>query len=227
MVKKSKKPRVVVRDALALDSEVQAIREREPVKSLRQWLKAEALRRAEVAFITDEQQRPLEYWWQRICSETVTLRAFQMRADKGKWAPRRERYWEAVVQEVLRKSKHRAVHDRVHELQEIQAVRDNVLEMVQPEIVGGRKFYKVQPNSFEGMINALVKLDALTDAKRDAVLAMIEPDLAREELGEERTLFAHDEMETLAQGLLEMRMLKQQKRLEAHRREESDDEDQD
>lgn len=192
---------------------------------MQRWQREDALRRAEVAYITDELQRPLEYWWQQLCDKILKLSSFRERADKGKWVSRRERYWKAVVQEILRKSKYRAVHDRVHELREIQAVRDNTLELIQPKIVEGQKFYKVQPSTYEGMVNALVKLDALADAKRDAVLAMIEPDLAREEMGEERTLFAHDEMETLAQGLLELRMQKQQKRLEAHRKEEAEDGD--
>lgn len=205
-----RKPKVIVRSELP------------PVQK---WQREEALRKAEVAFVTDELQRPLEYWWQLLCDKVIQLRGFQERADRGKWAQRREKFWQAVVQEILRKSKYRAVHDRVKELQEIQQVRDNTLELIQPKIIEGQKFYKVQPSTFEGMINALVKLDALADAKRDAVLAMIEPDLAREELGEERMLFAHDEMSTLSEVLLNLRMEKQQKRLEAHRAEEASDED--
>lgn len=212
MVKKPKKrkpkPRIVVRSELP------------PIEK---WQREEGLRKAEVAFVTDEQQRPLEYWWQQLCDRVITLKVFLERAARGRWAPRRDQFWKAVVQEILRKSKYRAVHDRVKELQELQKLRDNTLELILPRIVDGQKFYRVQPSTYEGMVNALVKLDALADAKRDSVLAMIEPDLAREELGEERTIFAQDEMATVSRILLKLRQDKQQKRLEAHQAEEADE----
>jgi len=197
---------------------------------IKRWRREDAMRQAEVAFITDEDKHPPEFWWQKLCADVIPLRTFKYRVDKGRWIARRDRYWRSVVQEILRKSKYRAVHDRVKELNEIQAIRDNTLELLQPTILNGQKFFKVQPSTYEGVINALVKLDALGDAKRDAVLEMIEPDLAREEMGEERTLFTHEEMADLSRHLLESRMRKQQARIEAHRaslREDNDGDDED
>lgn len=210
MAKKKKKKVVLVRS------------EAQEARSAKKWQREEALRSAEVAYITDEQQRSLEWWWHQLCDKVIDLRTYTVRASKGKWADRREKYWRGVQQAILRQSKNHAIRDRVRGLQEIQKVRDNTLELIQPKIVDGQKFYKVQPSTYEGMARAFVKLDEHLSAERDGILSMIEPDLARDELGEERTLFPHDEMTALAETLLEMRRQKQQKRLEAKVAKESE-----
>jgi hypothetical protein len=178
-------------------------------RSIKSWEKQEALRNAEVAYITDRQRRPAEYWWDTLCSDITTLAKFIIRARRGQWAVRREEYWEEVTQEVLRKSKYRAIRDQVKELQEIQQLRDDALEVVQPRIVGGRKIYPVAPKSMESMINAIVKIEQWMDHKRDGVLSMIEPEL-RQQVGDQSTSpFAPDEMRQVARLLLERKRLKQ------------------
>lgn len=196
-------------------------------RGIERWQREEALRAAEVAYITDDQQRSLEHWWSQLGAKVIALPVFMKRAQAAKWTQRREKYWQQVTDAILRKSKHRAIHDRVRGLQEIQKVRDNTLELIQPKIVDGQKFYKVQPSTYEGMARVFVILDQHLSGERDGILSMIEPDLAREELGEERALFAQDEMEAVVSTLLELKMGKQQKRLAAKREEEAGDDDRD
>jgi hypothetical protein len=182
------------------------------------WVREDRYRQAEVSFITDAEKRSPEYFWSQFCEAAgIPLSDFVVRTRKTKWLQRRDQYWDSVTQEVLRRSKYRAVHDRVKELEQLQQVRSNVLELLQPEIISGRKIYRVAPSTQEGMIGALVKLDQRADDKRDAVLTMIEPDLQREIKGEQSTVFAADEMREVARMLLKARRDRQQRLLAAKR----------
>ena len=175
-------------------------------RSLARWEREEKLREAEVSYIVDRQRRNPEYWWDRLCSDVITLQLFLHRAKLGKWVIRRNKYWDQVTQEILRTSRYRAVQDRVKELQEIQTVRQDALEAITPRVVDGRKIYPVRPGNLEGMIGALVKLDKLSDDKRDVVLTMIEPEL-RASSQEDAGLgpFTADEWRDVARMLLESR----------------------
>lgn len=193
--------------------------------NLARWKKEDAIRKAEVAYITDEQRRSLEFWWEQLCHDLCSLSDVRLRSQKGRWISRRERYWNNVTQEVLRATKRRVVADRVAELQEIQQVRQNTLELVTPRIINGAKVYRVQPQSYEGMVRSLVQLDELAEAKRTAVLQAVEPDLERE-IGRPQTVFSPDEIRSVARMLLEARRAKQQQQqqLPVHK-DEGDDED--
>lgn len=174
------------------------------------------MRQCEVAYITDPQQRSAEYHWDQLCSSVISLGPFMRRVRQGQWVVRREQYWEQVQQEVLRRSQNRVISDRVKELQEIQQVRDDVLDVMRPKILDGRKIYPVKPGSLEGMVGAFTKLDQLADAKRDSVLTMIEPRLARETDGSgPESVFTPEEMRDVARMLLERRRQQQQARLTA------------
>lgn len=194
MARKPKKPKlaIVKRDAKA-------------------WRAQEALRNAEVAFITDRQRHSAEYWWQHLCDELVSLNVFMQRVRQGNWVQRRDEYWQEVTQEVLRQSKYRAVHDRVKELAEITQLRADALDAISPKVIDGRKIYPVAPGSFEGMIGAFTKLDQLGDQKRNEILTMIEPDLIQEDAGTKGTVFSSDEMRAVARMLLKQRRVNQLK----------------
>jgi hypothetical protein len=181
------------------------------------WMQEESLRAAEVAFITDQQRHTLDHWYEQICARTgVDFARLQARAEKGKWADRREGYWQAISQEVLTRSKHRAVKDRLDELRQIHAVREDVLDLITPKVQGGRKVYPVAPHSYEGMVNAFVKLDQLADLKRTAILSAIEPHLVpgtepKSEMVGGGNLTA-TELQEITRVLLQQRLQAQQQR---------------
>jgi hypothetical protein len=169
------------------------------------WVREEGLRKAEVAFITDRARRPLEYWWGEMCDGSCSLSVFMGRASKGSWVRRRDKYWEEVTQELLKHAKYRAVNDRVQDLAEITKLRTEVLGAVMPRVLNGRKVFQVKPGNLEGMITAFTRLDKLADDKRDAVLAMIEPELAAD-LVESGATFTPDEYRAIGKMVLEKRM---------------------
>jgi len=191
------------------------------------WVREDKLRQAEVAFITDKQRNPPEYWWDKLCQDVLPLSEFIKRARLARWATRREGYWNEVTQEILRQSKYRAVHDRVAELGEIQQIRADTLEAVKPIVTDGVKWYPVKPGSMEGMLGAFVKLDQLADNKRDAVLTMIEPELQRDALQGSSTIFTPDEMRSVARMLLEQRREQQTHMLQEGDHDDKDEDDDD
>lgn len=192
------------------------------------WRREEAVRKAEVAYLTDRQRRPLEYWWEQLCAELIGLSDFQRRAAQGRWPARRREWWDEVQQEVLRQSKFRAVSDRVQELQQVQAVRSDVLEAIRPRrIVGpdGEEIvrYPIQPKSYEGMVRAFALMDQLADGKRDEILGMIDPDLKAEEAAAVKTaVLPPEEMRLTARTLLEFRRASQLKELAAYKEQEDE-----
>lgn len=216
MAKKTLQDRRDERDAL------------EKKENIKRWQREEALREAEVSYITDEQQRSVHWWWTNSYSEKTSLQNFLKRARQNEWEKHRDKYWRSVQQAVLRDSKNRAVRDRVKGLMEVQAVRADVLDLILAEEVDGQKLYKVQPSSYEGMVRAFVKVDEHLSAERDGILSMIEPELAGES-AEQEMVFSHEELATMAKQLLTMRHAKQQKRLQAHadKVQDSDADDQD
>jgi hypothetical protein len=143
----------------------------------------------------------------------MSLQAFLGRVRLGRWIVRRDEYWDQVTQEILRQSHYRAVHDRVKALREIEQVRLDVLEAIQPKVIDGRKIYPVRPSTLEGMVGALVKIDKLADDKRDMVLTMIEPQLVRDSSDRQDSTFSPDEWRDVAKMLLERRRIRQQERL--------------
>jgi hypothetical protein len=185
------------------------------LQAVAKWQREEGLRKAEVAYITDRQRRSVEYWWDQLCSEMLPLPAFLKRARAGRWTIRRDEYWAEVQAEVLRQSRFRAVHDRVAELQQIQQLRSDALELIQPRVVDGVKYYPIKPKSLEGMIGSFIKLDQLADAKRDAVLTMVEPELQRQQGDRDATSsqFSPEEIRRMTRMLLEERQQEQQQRL--------------
>ena len=179
------------------------------VRSGDRWLREERLRQAEVAYITDRARRPLEFWWAQTCEDQMALSSFMARANRGRWALRRDEYWGEVTQELLKQAKYRAVHDRVRDLQEVHQVRAEVLEVIMPKVVDGRKVFNVRPGTLEGMVTAFARLDKLADDKRDAVLTMIEPELTQEMMDSGAT-FTPDEYRAMGRFILERRMVKPQ-----------------
>lgn len=179
------------------------------VRSGDRWLREERLRQAEVAYITDRARRPLEFWWGQLCEDYMPLASFMNRANRGRWAVRRDDYWAEVTQELLKQAKYRAVHDRVRDLQEVHQIRAEVLEVIMPRVVDGRKVFNVKPGTLEGMVTAFTRLDKLADEKRDAVLTMIEPELTQEMMDSGAT-FTPDEYRAMGRFILERRMVNQQ-----------------
>jgi hypothetical protein len=189
---------------------------------LAKWQREEAIRKMEVAYITDAERRPLEYWWTQLGKDHVTLADFMPRAIAGHWESRRAKYWSSVTQGVLKDSKRRAIMDRSRELQELQQVRQNTLELVQPRVIDGQKIYPVEPHSYESLVGALVRLDQLVDGKRQTMLNMIEPDI-KHEMKRASTVFSPSEIRSVARLLLESRRAKQQEALSEPEGEPFDD----
>ena len=176
--------------------------------SIERWKKAEALRRAEVAYLTDDTQQSAEYWWEQLCGEFMALPEFRQHVQHGRWVARREKYWAGITQAALRKQQKKAVADLTRSMQELQQVRQNTLELIQPRIINGQKVYRVQPSSYEGVVRAIVLLDQQVDAKTQLLLQNIEPDLVRE-MGKTESVFSVDEVRGVARMLLEARRAKQ------------------
>jgi hypothetical protein len=189
---------------------------------LDKWQREDAIRKAEVAFITDDQKRPLEFWWSQLVKDYLSLADFMPRASAGHWQLRRDKYWASVTQGVLKDSRRRAIMDRSRELQELQQVRQNTLELVQPRMIDGQKVYLVPPNSYESLVGALVKVDQVVDGRRQVILNMIEPDIKRE-MKQASTVFSPDEIRNVARLLLESRRAKQQEALSEPEGEHLDD----
>jgi hypothetical protein len=194
-------------------------------RNVERWQRQEALRKAEVAYITDPKQRSINHWWRMLCSGIIHPGTFKNIAVRGRWADRRDRWWQEATQKVLNKTQLRVVRDRVRELGELQSVRNELFELIQPKIVDGRKIFAVQPSTLEGLVRAFAKIDELGDAKRDSVMASIEPDLIREEFGEDKLPFKHEEIENVVKVLLNGRFTEQRKRLEAHQESDNGTED--
>jgi hypothetical protein len=186
-------------------------------RSAERWIQEENLRGAEVAFVTDHQRLPLAWWWERICAPLgIDFERVRERAEKGNWHGRREEFWGAVHQEVLRRSKHRAVKDRLKELDQIHQVRADILDVITPKMVNGRKVYPVAPSTYEGMVGAFVKIDQLADLKRTAILSAIEPQLTNQTESPAASSRSGDltplEAEKIADLLLSERLQAQQQR---------------
>jgi len=188
-------------------------------KKLQRWEYERAIQSAEVAYITDERMRPLEYWWDQLCSHCMPLQRFKSRSKIGRWSERRSKYWEAVTQEVLRQTKHKIVHDRAAELQQMQRLRQAAYDAVEPRLdKDGRLVYPVAPKSLEGMITALVRLDIRADDKRDELLAIIDPELLKETAEQQGQQFSPEDMRTVARVLLTKRREAQTRRIKENER---------
>jgi hypothetical protein len=179
----------------------------------KRWQIEEAYRQMELAYITDEQLRTVEYWWQQLAANVVGLRAAMERCRKARWEQRREKFRRGVLQGALQKAKYQAIRTLSAELQKVQALRDQTYEMVMAKIgPDGRRIIKVQPKSYEGMVRAFVVVDARVESLRDALLSMVEPELQRsaDKAGSDaEEVFAKDDMRAVVRMLLERKRVKQ------------------
>ena len=191
---------------------VVVVRQSSPVEK---WRYQELLRNAEVAYLTDRYLHPAEYWWERTCQGDIPLAEFLRRARLGRWAARREAYWEAVQSELLRRHKNKAVNDRSAEIDKLQELQDSILKLITPKEVGGKLVYPVKPGSLEGMITAFTRVTGLLNATRDVVLTMLEPEFARNTAAQDSpdSVFSADEIREVANLLLTRKRQEQQRRL--------------
>lgn len=190
-----------------------------PADAQARWQQEEALRSVEVAFVTDRLRSPLDYWWEQICSRVgVSYELVRERAERGGWHTRREEYWQAVSNEVLTRSKNRAVRDRLAELEQISTLREELVYLLTPKVVGGRKTFLVPPRSYEGVANAFIRFDQLADHKRQNILAAIDPQLVQVQQADSKapqgagSSLTTSELEKVARLLLQERLSQQQLR---------------
>lgn len=189
-------------------------------KDVQRWERERALQNAEIAYVTDERMRPLEFWWEATCAELMSLRAFNTRAARGKWRARRDEYREQVKQEAFKHHKMRAVATCVNELEELQGLRMAGFDAVKPyrHERTGKLVYPVPPRSLEGMINALVRLDMRVADKRDEVLGMIDPEIVQDTAEAHGAHFSPEDMRVVSRILLQRKRAAQLRRLEAHKK---------
>jgi hypothetical protein len=201
-----------------------------PDRSVVRWRREEAVRRAEVGFITDDRQRPLEFWWEQFGKGHLSLDTMRARAKAGKWVNKRRQYLERVQEAVLRDYMFRAIRTRSHDMRRLQELMEDCFTVITPRVVEGVITYPVKPNSLEGMIGAICKLDALVDAKREQIMGLIEPELAAREKGsddERGLLLPVEDARATARFLLERRRKDQQQRLAAEEDDGDGDSDDD
>jgi len=199
-----KKKKIVVK-------KTKAITKRSPDR----WKFEESLRQAELNYIIDIERRPAEYWWNQLCAQYMALGTFMARVSKGQWLLNRNKYWEAVSQEFLRQTKYRVVRDQVRELQQYQQIHETLFDLATPHIVDGAKVFKVKPRSYEGIVRAMLKLDAAANDARQSVLTLIEPDLVEEAAKGADSVFTPEEVHDVSKMLLERRQREQAERLAA------------
>ncbi len=174
------------------------------------WRVEECYRQMEISYITDEQMRTVEYWWQQLAANVVGIHHAQNRARKGRWTDRRDKFRRGVVQGALQKAKYQAIRSLSKELSDMQALRDQTYEVVMAKTVGGKKILKAEPKSYEGCVRALVVVDQRVEALRDSLLSMVEPELRDSVQGGEVTpVFEQEDMREVVRMLLQRKRAKQ------------------
>lgn len=136
-------------------------------------------------------------------SELVSLPALQRAATRGNWAQRREDHWYETQERVLDELKSTTVQRELAEVDALEQLRQDAME-----VLG-----EATPKTFEGVLNAIVRLDGHLTKKRERVMAMAAAAGVDPETGRRRTTnqltgpalddeFDDDEVDAMARALM-------------------------
>lgn len=179
----------------------------------------------ETDYITDPERRSSEWWYEQV-SHQIALETLRTYAQQNKWLERRQAFWRGVQAQWLRQRGQELIQARVQELAEFKDLRLVLLQFCQPRrSPDGTLTWPIKPNSYEGMLRALINVDDAMDRKREAVASIIDPMLAQVEReraeddgDDERNAselpFDKDEMRSVAHNLLTRRRAQRRARLE-------------
>jgi len=191
----------------------------------KRWRCHEAFRECEVRYVTDRFRRTIEYWWEQTCLPAkIDLSDLLSRYESGEWRRKRDDYWEAAQQAVIKHSLNRIVVDRVAELERWSAILDEGMDAIAPRVIDGVKVYPVSPNSLEGMLSALTKVSTILEQKREVLATNFGSRLSGDEPDRVITsAFTREERQAATRALLEAKLQSQQKRLEKAASDDLDD----
>jgi uncharacterized Fe-S center protein len=129
----------------------------------------------EMSFISDDMERPLYYWWQKIAlPEGVSLESATEYADREGLARKRQRFLDSVKERLINKMKLTLVHEKFEDYSNLRQVSENFHALISPVIKDGVACYRVPPTSLEASARVYLQVTAYVDAQRAAMMEMIE-----------------------------------------------------
>ena len=129
-----------------------------------------AFLRAQVAYISDHQSRPPEYFYPLV-ADHMSKGEYLQRAFRAQWGRQRDRMQAAAQNLLVRRLTDKYLSARTQELKQLQDLREELFELAMPNIVIDNdgvehKEFKVQPHSLEGVVRVAKELDAMVVATR-------------------------------------------------------------
>ena len=143
------------------------------------------LARAATEYIADHELRGVDYWYQFYSTHGISFERFKKQAAEDKWDQQRQTFWRGVQAGWLRSKAQRMLVRRDQELEQAMMLRSGVYSMVLPVRTPDGMITSIPPHSYEGMIGAFCRLDALVEDKRSLIAADLAPRLEEAEAGEE------------------------------------------
>lgn len=138
----------------------------------------EARIQAEIDYIMDDQQRSLEFHYDRPDRNYPALikpRTFRLWSEQGDWVQKRADFWESIKTRVLEELEDQIFQKRMEEIGQLQVTKELFYEFLQPlrdedgEIVRdeetGKPKFALQLPSLEGMTRLI-----LTISERQSIL---------------------------------------------------------
>lgn len=108
-----------------------------------------------------------------LIQDSIPYSTLLAHANAARWGKRRELIWAQIETEALRQLQTDLTQARVRELQMLQAaaevVRNSIFGVPDPSNPGAMLVAPAKPRSLEGMVNALVRLDAHIQGKREGI----------------------------------------------------------
>ncbi len=135
----------------------------------------EVIRQSEVAFLQDPDGQTIEWHWKNgVACKYVSLATFHNWAQSGKWIDRRIEYWRQIQDRLLDNLSDKILDQRIAELKDMKAVRDAIVEMLQPmqdkngnilrDEAGLPKFHVTLP-PYDRLVRAFIELDTRMGVK--------------------------------------------------------------
>jgi len=133
------------------------------------------LLKAEVAYLTDPQLRPVEFFYP-LASSAMPFAVYIKRAADDRWEAEREKIRAAAKSELVRRVGSQIVREQVKEAEEVNKLRGWLLKLLTPEEdADGHLIFQVAPKSLEGCVKVFKEVSILLQMYRQTVLQQIEP----------------------------------------------------
>lgn len=178
--------------------------------------RAIALIRAENSFLTDPDQRNIEYWYHLAVRELMTIDQFREHVAINQWESKRQAFRKGV-QAAWLKQQAELLLSRSQEMKEIMNIRQDVTRLLQPIQTEDGISQPFEVKSYEGLIGAFIKLDQQIEAKRQLMSHQIVPMLEEAEQGRdpEKTKIPLDgnEIRAIAHHILKLRRIRRRNEL--------------